>query len=64
MIDLTTPIIPYEGTGIFKLDSSYDEIKSLLSEHNISYKEEIWEATDVDPPWTVIVICKEDNPVM
>ena len=61
MIDLTTPIIPYEGTGIFKLDSSYDEVKSLLAEHNISYKEEIWEATDADPPWTVIVICKEGS---
>ena len=58
MIDLTTPIIPYEGTGIFKLDASYDEIKSLLTKQNISYKEEIWEATDVDPPWTVIGISK------
>ena len=30
MIDLTTPIIPYVGTGIFKLDASYDEVKALL----------------------------------
>ena len=59
MIDLTTPIIPYVGTGLFKLDASYDEIKSLLAKQDISYKEEIWEATDVDPPWTVIIICKE-----
>ncbi len=58
MIDLTTPIIPYVGTGIFKLDSSYNEIKSLLAEHNISYKEEIWEATDVDPPWHIIGISR------
>ena len=43
MIDLTTPIIPYEGTGIFKLDSSYDEVKALLKENNILYEEEIWE---------------------
>ncbi|MBQ3441807.1 MAG: hypothetical protein IJG33_01040 [Selenomonadaceae bacterium] len=58
MIDLTTPIIPYVGTGIFKLDASYDEIKAQLEAENISYKEEIWEATDVDPPWTVIGISK------
>ena len=58
MIDLTTPIIPYVGTGIFKLDVSYDEVKTLLAEHNISYEEEIWEATDVDPPWYIIGISK------
>lgn len=58
MIDLTTPIIPYEGTGIFKLDASYEEIKSRLAECNIPYKEEILEATDVDPPWYVIGISK------
>lgn len=58
MIDLTTPIIPYVGTGIFKLDASYDEIKAQLEAENISYKEEILEATDVDPPWTVIGISK------
>ena len=56
MIDLSTPIIPYVGTGVFKLDSYYDEIKSLLSEGNISYEEKILEATDVDPPWTIIEI--------
>ena len=61
MIDLTTPIIPYVGTGIFKLDSSYEEVKVLLQENNISYEEEIWEKTDVDPPWTVLVICKEGS---
>ena len=45
MIDLTTSIIPYEGTGIFKLDSSYDEVKILLQEHSVSYTEEIWKKT-------------------
>ena len=58
MIDLTTPIIPYVGTGIFKLDSSYDEIKSLLQEQKISYEEEIWKKTGEFFPWTVLVICK------
>lgn len=28
----------------------------LLQENNISYQEEIWDATDVDPPWNVISI--------
>lgn len=58
MIDLTTPIIPYVGTGIFKLNSSYDEVKSLLAEQNISYTEEISQPNDIDPPWTVIGISK------
>lgn len=62
MIDLSTPIVPYIGTGIFKLNVSYDEVKTLLAKQNISYKEEVWEATDVDPPWTVIIICKEGSP--
>lgn len=61
MIDLTTPIIPYVGTGIFKLDSSYDKVKILLQEHNVSYTEEIWKKTGDFCPWTVIVICKEGS---
>ena len=31
MLDLTTPIISYKGTGIFKLDSNYNEVKKMLS---------------------------------
>ena len=62
MIDFTTPITPYEGTGIFKLDSSYDDVKTLLEENNISYEEEVEAATDIDPPLTTIVICKDGSP--
>ena len=58
MIDLTTPIIPYVGTGIFKLDASYDEVKALLVKQNISYKEEISQPNDIDPPWYIIGISK------
>lgn len=58
MIDLTTPIIPYEGTGIFKLDASYDEVKSLLQEYSILYSEEISQPNDIDPPWYIIGISK------
>ena len=58
MIDLTTPIIPYEGTGIFKLDSSLDEVKALLKEHGILYDEEINvnRYNPEDPPWIIIEI--------
>ena len=61
MIDLTTPIIPYEGTGIFKLNSSYDEIKNFLQENNISYKEEISQPNEIDPPWYIIGISKNGS---
>ena len=58
MIDLTTPIIPYEGTGIFKLNSSLDEVKELLKEHDIIYDEEtrINRYNSKDPPWIIIEI--------
>ncbi len=59
MIDLTTPIIPYVGTGIFKLNSSYDEVKNFLQENNISYKEEVSQPNEIDPPWYVIGISKK-----
>ena len=59
MIDLTTPIIPYVGTGIFKLDASYDEVKALLQEQGISYKEEVSQPNDIDPPWYIIGISKD-----
>lgn len=61
MINLTTPIIPYQGTGIFKLDSTYDEVKELLKKYDVPYEEEITTATD-DPSWTTIVITKEGSP--
>ncbi|MBR5914097.1 MAG: hypothetical protein IKZ58_07040 [Selenomonadaceae bacterium] len=62
MIDLTTPIIPYKGTGIFQLNANYDEVKNLLKVNSISYKEEIWNKTDPDHLWNVIVITKEGSP--
>ena len=64
MIDLTTPIIPYECTGIFKLNSYYDEVKAFLKENNISYEEEIWKKTGNFCSWTVIVICKKGSPAV
>lgn len=58
MIDLATQIIPYVGTGIFKLDSSLDGVKILLKEHDILYDEEIRvnQYNPKDLPWTIIEI--------
>lgn len=58
MIDLTTPIIPYVGTGIFKLDSSPDEIKTLLKKYDVLYNEEINvnRYNPKDPPWIIVEI--------
>lgn len=61
MIDLTTPIIPYEGTGIFKLNASYDEVIQLLKENNTPYEVEVSNNYD-GQAWTTIVICKEGSP--
>ncbi|MBR1728109.1 MAG: hypothetical protein IJ728_01080 [Selenomonadaceae bacterium] len=59
MIDLTTPIIPYNGTGIFKLNESYDKIKNYLKKQNIPYDEEISKPNDIDPQWNIIGIYKD-----
>ena len=59
MIDLTTPIIPYESTGIFKLDASYDAVKALLQEQGIPYTEEVSQPNDIDPPWYIIGMSKD-----
>lgn len=58
MIDLTTSIIPYEGTGFFKLDSSPDEVKSLLKKYSVPYNEEINvnKYNPKNPPWIIIEI--------
>ena len=58
MIDLTTPIIPYQGTGIFKLNSTYEEVKEILKKYNVPYEEEISKFNDIDPSWTTIIISK------
>ena len=41
MIDLTTPIIPYKGTGIFALNENYATVKNKLIENKIKYREKI-----------------------
>ena len=56
MIDLKTPIIPYEGTGIFKLDKTYNEIKSLLENLAISYNVDTLKSNETDPVWKIIEI--------
>lgn len=61
MVDLTTSILPYKGTGIFELDATHDEIKSRLESHQIQYDET---STSNVPPWTLIDIFAEKIDVM
>ena len=62
MIDLSTPIVPYVGTGIFKLYSSLSEIETILKQNEISYEKEKLPPTDIDPPWIILVIKKDGSP--
>ena len=43
MLDLTTPIIPYKGTGIFELYADYNDVVARMQVNNISYDEEVQE---------------------
>ena len=61
MLDLTTPLIPYKGTGIFELNANYDDVIAQLQAADIGYTKEVWKDNDVDPPWTVITISKSDS---
>jgi len=61
MIDLTTQIIPYKGTGNFIFDYSYDIIKKYLESMRIPYNEEIIAPTDIDPAWHIISISKKSS---
>lgn len=51
-------IIPYVGTEKIKLYQPIDEIKSVLKENDVIYREEVWgsEYETVPNPWTVLVI--------
>ena len=62
MIDLTTPIIPYKGTGIFNLNSTYDTVKNLLKEYKIKHREKILNENLEEPAWTVIDVYASGYP--
>lgn len=54
MIDITTPIIPYKGTGIFNLYDNYSNIKNKLKSLKIRHNEQIqqfnekfWKTIDI-----------------
>jgi len=65
MLDLTTPIIPYEGTGIFKLNAHYNDFKKLLEVEKISYNEEVRKYGDKSPQWNILWIYDDgENEVM
>lgn len=61
MLDLTTTIIPYEGTGIFKLNAHYNDFKKLLEVEKISYDEEVRKYNDKDPQWNILWIYDNDG---
>lgn len=61
MLDLNSKIIPYEGTGIFKLNSEYNQVKKMLENQNIPYNEKISKPNDVDPQWNIIKIYKDGS---
>ena len=61
MLDLTTPIIPYKGTGIFELYADYNDVVARMQVNNIEYTKEIREHTDtIDPPWTILTVGDDD----
>ena len=62
MIDLTTPIVPYEGTGIFKLNETYADVCTKLKTFKILYKEKVLEVADEDfEEWKIVDILKRGH---
>ena len=59
MIDLTTPIIPYIGTGIFLLNENYSLIKKKLIENKIKHREKILPPDEENSlEWKIIDVMK------
>ena len=59
MIDLTTPIIPYIGTGIFLLNENYSLVTKKLIEKKIKYREKILPPDEENSlEWKVIDVPK------
>lgn len=55
---LNESIIPFVGTESIKLYQTIPEVKKILFEEGIGYREELWssQAETVPNPWTVIII--------
>ena len=63
MLDLTTPIIPYKGTGIFELNADYSDIVARMQAADIEYAETVREPKNIaggNLPWTIITIGEDD----
>ena len=63
MLDLTTPIIPYKGTGIFELNADYSDIVARMQAADIDYDEEVRNPANIaggNLPWTIITIGDDD----
>lgn len=57
MIDITTPIIPYKGTGIFELNENYVTVKNKLNK--IKSREKILPPDEESTlEWKVIDVLK------
>lgn len=56
MIEFTTPILPYKGTGIFKLNAPYNEIKTLVTSSKVRYSETVFQPNKIHPEWYLIDI--------
>lgn len=57
-MNINEKIVPYEGIESIKLYQNIDEVKSLLTNSSIQYREEIWqsESETIPNPWNVIII--------
>ena len=55
---LNETIIPFVGIESIKLYQTLAEVKKILSEEGIGYREELWssQSETVPNPWTVIII--------
>ena len=63
MLDLTTPIMPYKGTGIFELNADYNKIIARMQAADIEYTTEFRDPKNIvagNLPWTIITIGDND----
>ena len=55
---LTENIIPYIGTESFALYESIGNIKNVLSDAGVKYRQEVWGSSHetIPNPWTVLIV--------
>ena len=63
VLDLTTPIIPFKGTGIFELDADYSDVIARMQAAGIDCDEEVRRPENIGAgalPWTILIIGDDD----